>query len=181
MILSRLARCTLVWMSLGAGLHASSGAETPAASNQQKGQVMTMHAAGTFDVKNSPLAADDATACTSIGRFALDKQYHGDLDGEGKGEMLGAGNLAAGAAGYVATEQVTGTLHGRKGTFALQHFGSMQQGKFDLNVKIVPGSGAGELADITGQMTITITAGKHSYALDYALPTAPQVVPQPSH
>ena len=134
---------------------------------------MTMHAAGSFDVKTTPLLQEDATAGTAIGRYALDKQYHGGLEAGSKGEMLGAGSPATGTAGYVAIEQATGTLNGRKGSFALQHTGTMEQGKFALIVKIVPGSGTGELADIAGEMIITIAAGKHSYTLDYTLPAAP--------
>src|SRR5215472_12447739 len=117
---------------------------------------MPQTALGTFEVKSSPLPADDATAATSIGRFSLDKSYLGDLEAASAGEMLGAGNPATGTAGYVAMEQVTGTLHGRRGSFALQHFGSMQDGRFDLKVQAVPGSGTGELEGIAGELTITI-------------------------
>lgn len=133
---------------------------------------MAIHAEGSFDVKNAPLAADEALAGTGIGRFALDKQYHGDLEATAKGEMLGAGNPASGTAGYVAIEQVTGTLQGRGGSFALQHFGTMDGGKFELKVTIVPGSGTGDLAGIAGSLTITIASGKHTYTLDYTLPEA---------
>lgn len=133
---------------------------------------MTRHVEGTFDVKNTPLAADDATTGTPIGRFGLDKQFHGDLDATSKGEMLSAGDPAKGAAGYVAIEHVTGTLNGHKGAFALQHFGTMEGGSFKLSVAVVPGSGSGELAGLAGTMTITIAAGKHSYTFDYALPAA---------
>ena len=131
---------------------------------------MFLHAEGIFEVKNSPLPADDAVNGTAIGRFGLDKQFHGDLEATSKGEMLGAGNPATGTAGYVAIEQVNGTLNGYHGSFALQHFGTMEDNKFNLIVKVVPGSGAGELTGISGNMTIAIANGKHSWTLDYALP-----------
>ena len=131
---------------------------------------MSLHAEGTFDVKNFHLPADDAVSGTAIGRFGLDKHFHGDLEGVSKGEMLGAGNPATGTAGYVAIEQVTGTLNGRSGSFALQHFGTMIENKFDLIVKVVPGSGSGELTGITGDMTIVPVNGKHSWKFDYILP-----------
>ncbi|MGA7857993.1 MAG: DUF3224 domain-containing protein [Terracidiphilus sp.] len=134
---------------------------------------MIRHAEGTFAVKTSPLAPDDATSGTPIGRFALDKQFHGDLEAVSKGEMLGAGDLAKGTAGYVAIEHITGTLHGRNGSFALQHIGTMDHGKFQLAVTVVPGSGAGELSGITGTMTIKVADGKHSYNFEYTLPDAP--------
>ena len=131
---------------------------------------MPRTAQGTFEVKTAPLSPDEATAATAIGRFSLDKTYRGDLEAASAGEMLGAGNPATGTAGYVAIEQVTGTLHGRNGSFALQHVGTMQGGNFDLNVRVVPGSGTGELEGIAGDLTIIIEAGRHSYTFEYTLP-----------
>ncbi len=131
---------------------------------------MPQVAQGFFEVKTAPLPADDATAATSISRYSLDKAWRGDLEGASAGEMLGAGNPAGGTAGYVAIEQVTGTLHGKNGSFALQHFGSMHAGQFDLNVRVVPGSGTGDLEGIAGTLAIIISGGKHSYALEYTVP-----------
>jgi len=131
---------------------------------------MTRHATGAFEVKNAPLAPDEALTGTAIGRFGLDKQFHGDLEAISKGEMLGAGDPAKGTAGYVAMEQVTGTLNGHPGSFALQHLGTMDQGKMTLNVNVVPGSGTGELSGISGAMTITIVDRKHYYTFEYTLP-----------
>jgi hypothetical protein len=130
------------------------------------------HAAGPFDVTTTPLPPDDLTNGTSLGRFSLIKQYHGALEASSKGEMLTSGSPEVGSAGYVAIEEVSGSLDGRKGSFALQHWGTMQAGKFELRVEIVPGSGLGELAGISGVLTITMAAGKHSYALDYTFPAA---------
>ncbi len=146
-------------------------AQVPHSQITAKDGPLSMHAEGTFDVKNAPLTADDALAGTDIGRYGLDKQFHGDLEATSKGEMLGAGNPATGTAGYVAIEQVTGNLVGRTGSFALQHFGSMVDNKFELIVKVVPGSGTGDLTGISGTMTIKIVNGKHSYQFDYSLPT----------
>jgi hypothetical protein len=135
---------------------------------------MTHHAEGTFDVKTTPLAADDALTGTQVGRFSLVKQYHGDLDASSKGEMLGAGSPATGNGGYVAVEEVTGTLQGHTGSFALQHTGTMEGGSYKMSVAVVPGSGTGELKGISGSLTIIIAAGKHSYSFDYTLPAASQ-------
>jgi len=135
---------------------------------------MPQHAAGTFDVKNTPMPSEDSTGGAAIGRFALDKQFHGDLEGTSKGQMLAGGDPSTGTAGYVAMEYVTGTLHGRSGSFALQHLGTMSGGNFYLNVIVVPGSGKGDLAGITGTMKIVIAAGKHSYEFDYTLPENPK-------
>jgi hypothetical protein len=144
--------------------------QAPAANLPQKGTSVSLHASGTFDVKISPLPPEDSTGGAAIGRYSIDKQFHGDLEGISKGLMLSAGDPSTGTAGYVAMEYVTGTLHGRSGSFALQHMGTMDGGKFNLKVIAAPGSGKGELAGIDGTMTITIAAGKHSYEFDYTLP-----------
>lgn len=133
---------------------------------------MTKQAAGSFEVKTSPLATDDSLAGTAIGRFALEKTFHGDLDATSKGMMLTAGNLAKGVAGYVAIEQVTGSLDGRSGSFALQHNGTMGGGTFELSVNVVPGSGSGALEGISGELKIVIEGGKHAYTFAYELPAS---------
>ena len=139
---------------------------TPSAETSLMPQV----ALGFFEVKTAPLPPDEATAATSISRYSLDKAYRGDLEGASAGEMLGAGNPGNGTAGYVAIEQVTGTLHGKRGSFALQHFGSMHGGQFNINVRVVPGSGTEDLEGIAGALTITISGSNHSYTLEYTLP-----------
>jgi hypothetical protein len=131
---------------------------------------MTTHASGTFDVKMVPYPQDDKAG---VGKYSLEKQFYGDLQGTSKGEMLAIATAVPDSAGYVAMEQVTGTLNGRKGTFALQHSGTMTRGAPQLSVTVVPDSGTGELAGIAGKMTIRIDAGKHFYELEYTLPETP--------
>src|SRR6267142_2837578 len=106
---------------------------------------MTTHASGTFEVKMTPQTPDDKSAGATVGRYSLDKQFHGDIEGTSKGEMLAVGTAIKGSAGYVAMEQVTATLNGRSGTFALQHGGTMTRGAAQLVVTVVPDSGTGQL------------------------------------
>jgi hypothetical protein len=121
------------------------------------------HATGPFDVKLTPQETG------AVARMLIAKQYHGDLEAAGEGQMLAAGTETKGSAGYVAIERVTGTLNGRKGSFILQHHGLMDRGVPSLMVTIVPDSGTGELAGLKGKMDIKIDAGKHSYELEYSL------------
>ena len=132
---------------------------------------MTNRASGAFDVKLTPQAPDDKAA--SVGRMMIDKQFHGDLEGTSKGVMLAMSTSVEGSAGYVALEQVTGTLRGRSGTFALQHSGTMTRGVPQLSITVVPDSGTGQLVGLAGRMTIQIADGKHSYDFEYTLPEAP--------
>jgi hypothetical protein len=134
---------------------------------------MPGHAAGPFDVKLTPQPPEEGVGDSSVGRMALDKQFHGDLQAASKGQMLSTMGDVKGSAGYVAMERVSGTLHGRKGTFALQHSGTMTRGTPSLTITVVPDSGTGELVGLTGTMEIHIVEGKHSYDFSYTLAASP--------
>ena len=69
---------------------------------------MTTHANGTFEVKLNP-QVDDKTGDPTVGRLSIDKQFHGDLEGTSKGQMLATRTAVQGSAGYVALERVDGT------------------------------------------------------------------------
>lgn len=133
---------------------------------------MTTRATGTFEVKLTPQVADDAEN-PNLGRMLIDKQFHGDLEGVSKGQMLTGMTDVKGSAGYVAIERVSGKLHGRSGTLILQHSGTMTRGTPQLVITVVPDSGTGQLLGLTGKLAIQITGGKHSYELDYTLPETP--------
>jgi hypothetical protein len=130
------------------------------------------HASGTFSVKLLPQPAADngPTLGATLGRLLLDKHYQGDLQASAQGQMLSAVTATAGSAGYVAIEHVSGTLHGRAGSFVLQHSGLMTRGERQLSVTVVPDSGSGALAGIEGRLDIRITEGQHFYELAYTLP-----------
>jgi hypothetical protein len=136
-----------------------------------KEALVSHHAAGPFDVKVTP--QDDKSDDPLLGRMTLDKQYHGDLEGVSKGQMLTGMTNVKGSAGYVAIEKFTGTLRGRTGSFVLQHSATMTRGSPQLSITVVPDSGTGQLAGIAGKMAINIAdGGKHSYEFEYTLPAA---------
>jgi Protein of unknown function (DUF3224) len=127
---------------------------------------VTNHAKGTFEVKINPQT--DSSGDPAVSRMSLDKQFQGDLEGTSKGQMLASG-VVEGSGGYVAMEKVYATLQGREGAFLLQHSGTMDQGKFNLSVQVVPRSGTGQLAGLSGNMMIQIENGKHYYEFEYSL------------
>jgi len=136
---------------------------------------MTTRATGPFDVRLGPLPAYNNTPDAMLARLSVDKQFHGDLEATSKGEMLSAGTNVKGSAGYVAIERVSGTLASRRGTFVLQHTGTMNRGAPQLSVTVVPDSGTDQLVGLAGNMSIIIAPdGKHSYEFDYTLPTSPR-------
>jgi hypothetical protein len=122
---------------------------------------VTQHATGPFDVKLAPLDPAFESDETSIGRMSIDKQFHRDLEATSKGEMLYVGNAKT-SGGYVAIERVSGILHGRQGTFILQHNATMTRGTPRLNIIAVPGTSTGQLAGLTGSMNIIIAPGRQA-------------------
>lgn len=132
---------------------------------------MNQQAKGPFDVKLTPQKGDNPPAEKSgVGRMSIDKQYHGDLEASGLGEMLAIRCATTGSAGYVAMERVSGTLQGRRGSFVLQHNATMTRGTPYQNIVVVPDSGSGDLERISGTMTVVIAeGGQHSYVFDYTL------------
>lgn len=120
---------------------------------------------GTFDINMTP-----QPDYQPWGRQRLEKVFHGPLEGASIGEMLAVRTAVKGSAGYVALEQVTAILEGRKGTFFLQHSGLMEKGTPALTVNVVPDSGTGELQGLKGTMTIKADGGKHAYSFSYSLP-----------
>jgi Protein of unknown function (DUF3224) len=137
---------------------------------------MSALAKGTFTVAMKPQAEADTAEGVSLGRMSLDKRFEGDLEAVGRGEMLTALTPEKGSAGYVAIERVTGRLHGQAGGFVFQHTGTMDKGAQALSITVVPGSGTGALAGLSGSFRIEIVDGKHLYQFDYSLPS-PQARP----
>lgn len=165
---SRAAGLVAISICMMAGSVAFAFAQTQSAvqGTVKKERNRMTHASGEFEVKMTPQPADDKAA---VGKFSIDKKFHGDLEGTSKGEMLAIMTTVEGSAGYVAMEQVTGILNSRSGTFALQHTGTMTRGAPQLSVTVVPDSGTGQLIGLSGQMTIKIDGAKHSYEFEYTL------------
>jgi len=134
----------------------------------------TMHASGTFEVKLTPETLADKAADRTLARMSIDKQFHGDLEGTSKGEMLSAVTMVKGSAAYVAMERVTGTLKGRKGSFVLQHSATMARGEPHLRIIVVPDSGSEDLTGLAGTMKINVaSSGTHSYDFEYTFTPVP--------
>ena len=125
-------------------------------------------ATGSFEVTVQPLPNNDVTNDSLLGRFLLTKKFSGDLEASARGQMLSAGAASKGSGAYVAIDQITGMLDGRQGSFILQHSGSMNRGAPSLSITVVPDSGMGELAGLTGTLSINVVDGKHFYDFLYS-------------
>ena len=128
---------------------------------------MTEVAKGSFEVSIKKLPFEDAGQDAMLGRMSIDKTVFGDLVATTQGQMLTATTATSGSAGYVAMEQVTGTLKGRRGSFILQHSATMNRGDPTMRISVVPDSGTDELSGLEGDFQILMDEGKHYYEFSY--------------
>ena len=149
---------TSICLSLGFGSWSYTRTHLSVPNPVQKGTAMAMHASGTFEVKLIPQPPEDKAEGSTLGRMSIDEQFHGELEGTGKGEMLTA-STDTGSAVYVAIERVMGRLQGRSGTFVLVHHGTMTRDAPQLTITVVPDSGTGQLVGLAGTMAINIVDG----------------------
>jgi hypothetical protein len=142
---------------------------SPWASAQDQRESGTRVARGSFEVKLAPQGEGDKGDGSTLGRMSIVKEWRGGIEGISKGEMLTAMSDVQGSGVYVAVERVTGTVDGKRGSFALYHSGSMAKGVYDLSIRVAPDSGAGELKGIRGVMKIVIEGKNHFYEFAYTL------------
>jgi len=104
-----------------------------------------------------------------LSRVHISRTFSGDLTGEGMAEILIT--KSEGGGGYTGQDLITGTLNGRAGSFVIQHGGILGPDGVTNSGTIVPGTGAGELAGITGQATLLADEeGNHTLTLEFVLP-----------
>jgi hypothetical protein len=104
-----------------------------------------------------------------VSRVHISRTFTGDLEGSSAAELLIAKSEEGG--GYVGQDRITGALRGGSGSFVFQHAGLMGPEGITNTGTIVPGTGTGELAGITGEGTMLADdQGNHTLTLDYELP-----------
>ncbi|RJO80243.1 DUF3224 domain-containing protein [Nocardia panacis] len=132
-----------------------------------------MRASGTFEVKSfTPTDVQPAIPTgVPVGIAHMDKHFEGAVSGRAATLFTSAFDQSAGKGTYLAMESFDGSLNGAAGTFAFAHSattsGTDRSAEFFV---VVPGSGTGELAGITGSGGISIDAdGTHRIWFDYEL------------
>jgi hypothetical protein len=137
-----------------------------------KEPAMTGHATGTYEARMAPVMVGNKPSDPSLEHLVMSRAFRGGLEGNSSGAMLTAATSVKDSAAFVAIEKVEGTLDGRMGSFILQHAATMSRGGATMAIMVVPDSGTGALAGLTGQMWISIEDGVHSYDFKYILPDA---------
>jgi hypothetical protein len=133
-----------------------------------------MHADSTFTVDSTtpvPLPDGLVTASLPAGVLVFGKTYAGDVVGRSSTIFTSVYDAASGVGTYTALESVEGTVNGRSGAFAFLHSASTTgSDRFGDTFRIVPSSGSGELAGISGDGGLSIDSdGTHRFWLEYEL------------
>ena len=132
-----------------------------------------MRANGTFSVKAfnpTSLAPEPAIeTALPVGVVLMEKHFDGGIAGRSATVFTAAFNQTTGVGTYVAMESFEGTVDGREGAFNFVH--SASTGGSDRSAEyfaIVPSSGTGQLAGISGTGGLAIDPdGTHRIWLDY--------------
>jgi len=124
---------------------------------------------GRFDLTSWDQETYDEAEGATLARARNTKAFEGGITGTSETEMLMA-SAPDGSATYVAIERVDAAVGGRKGTFVLRHSALAAGDGGDMRVDVLPGSGTGELAGLTGELAIANDDGEHTYTFDYQLP-----------
>jgi hypothetical protein len=140
-----------------------------------RGYDLRVKASGTFSVAGfapTPTVPDPPIATAlDVGVSQMTKTYEGEIAGRSATLFTAAYDQAAGVGTYLAMESFEGTVDGRAGTFNFVH--SATTGGTDRSNEffaIVPASGTGELAGITGGGGMTVDAdGTHRIWFDYEI------------
>lgn len=125
---------------------------------------MTSTATASFVLDKWDPQATDEAAGSEFARVLIAKTFTGAVEGTSTVELLSTTNATSRA--YVAFERLDVVVHGRKGAFVLQHSAD----ETGLTLKVVTGSGSGELTGISGTASIEIDEDKnHAFTLTYDL------------
>jgi Protein of unknown function (DUF3224) len=100
---------------------------------------------------------------------SVEYALRGDIEGEGTVRWLMV-YQADGTAHYTGLQRVRGSIAGRKGSFVVETVGDFDGELAAGTWEIVPGSGTGALAGISGKGTGRAPSGAEAtYQLDYDL------------
>jgi hypothetical protein len=106
-------------------------------------------------------------------RASVTKSFTGDLEGKGHVEYLMM-YRSDGSATFVGLERIVGKIGSRTGTFVLQRSGVFENGQAKEAYAVVPGSGTGDLRDLTGEGKSDVGHGmEHPFELHYELGHVP--------
>jgi hypothetical protein len=128
---------------------------------------MTTLAHAQFSVANWKEEPFSTEGATKLSTSHVAYRYTGDLEGESTlAYVMHYGTEKTGTA--YAFERFTGKLCGKQGSFVLEHVGTFDGDGVRGLLRVVPGSGTGELRGLTGSAALELGGHQPSYPLKLA-------------
>jgi hypothetical protein len=101
-------------------------------------------------------------------RTRIVKNFTGEIEGTGTGEMLMVYLSDGDGVAYVGFERIEASVKGAEGSFVLHH----TAGAHGVSWTVIDGSGRGQLTGIKGSGIIQrFDDGRHTFTLDYEIET----------
>ncbi len=92
--------------------------------------------------------------------------YRGDIEGESTLDYLMV-YRDDGSGSFVGLERIIGSVNGRSGSFVLQHIGTFDKTDVNGTVTVVPRSGTGELINLRGEGSLSLSGHAEWYPLNF--------------
>ena len=129
-----------------------------------------MHTQATFKILSwDEEPFDELESGPKLTRAHIRRSFHGDLTGTGNLMYLMT-HFEDGNATFLGFEKVVGALHGRSGSFVLQHTGSYDGQTATADYEVVPASATDQLTGLAGAGTFSAgPAEEHDMTLNYEL------------
>ena len=115
-------------------------------------------------------AFSEPDSAPKLTQARISNDFHGDI--EGSSDLVYVMTYITDDMGtFVGYEQVRGRLSDRDGTFVLRHDGTFADGSVRAALRVIPGSGTGALAGISGEGEYLATHGqkKSPYSLRWRI------------
>ncbi|MFJ6795210.1 DUF3224 domain-containing protein [Streptomyces sp. NPDC091268] len=121
------------------------------------------------DWEEHPVGRDGAFP--RLARAAVTNAFTGGVTAEATTCAYTIVYTGEGVGGFTGVELLSGSIEGREGTFALEERGTFDATGTDCRFEVVPGSGTGELAGLSGSGSFRAVTGEASvaYAFTYDL------------
>lgn len=119
---------------------------------------------------------DQVSPSTKMTRASVEYQYSGEMHGEGAVEYsmfyssYDEHDPHKAAAEYIGLIKFTGTLNGKAGAFVVEERGAFEAATAKSSLRILPGSGTGQLVGISGTGTSVATPKSCRIEFEYRLP-----------
>ncbi|HEY0720869.1 MAG TPA: DUF3224 domain-containing protein [Gammaproteobacteria bacterium] len=122
----------------------------------------------------SEVAFHEIAGAGKLARASINNVHSDGIEATGTLEyLLAYPGSPDGEVAFIGYERIVGSLGAHRGSFVVRHHGiySARTGVHGT-LDIVPGSGSGDLAGITGSGTLTASAGEHGgmYRMSLAYP-----------